>query len=179
MGPREHSITREGTATGVVGAALVAAWYFVGDVLAGRPLRTPSLLGQLVFRRDFASPFQRVFPEVLAGITVMHVLLFVLAGIGLTFLIHLAGRHPSWRMGVWIGLVVAFGLFSGLTVMLTTASGQRLPLWSVLGGMLVGFVGMAWHLWRRHPRLAQSFREAPLGSEEPPPPYPRERGRKG
>jgi uncharacterized membrane protein YgdD (TMEM256/DUF423 family) len=59
-------------------------------------------------------------------------------------------------MGVWIGLVVGFALFCGVTFMLTTASQHRLPLWSVIGGTLAGFVGMAWYLWRRHPRLEQS-----------------------
>jgi len=172
MESREHSITREGTATGVVGAALVAIWYFVCDVIAGSPFRTPSLLGQMVFQRDFASPFPHMIPEELAGVTVMHVLVFVLAGIALTFLIHLSTREPSWRMGVWIGLVVAFGLFAGMTFMLTTASGKPLPLWSVLGGTLVGLVGMAWYLWRRHPRFERSFQEAPLGSEETPPRHP-------
>ncbi len=102
-----------------------------------------------------------MIPEELAGVTVVHVLVFAVAGIALTFLIHLSARDPSWRMGVWIGLVVAFALFAGVTFMLTTASGQPLPLWSVLGGTLVGLVGMAWYLWRRHPRFERSFEEGP------------------
>src|SRR5438876_3203393 len=105
MGPREHSITQEGTAAGVLGAGLVAVWYFICDVVAGRPLWTPTFLGITVFRRDFAPAFRQALPEVLAGVTVVHVLAFVLAGMALTFLVHLSIRHPSWRMGAWLGLV--------------------------------------------------------------------------
>ena len=172
MGPREHSITQEGTAAGVFGAVLVAAWYLGFDVASGHPLRTPNVLGELVFRRDFAPGVRQIVPEVLAGVTMVHVLVFVLVGMALTFLIHLASGHPSWRMGVWIGLVVALGLFGGITLMFTTLSRQFLPVWSVLGGMVVGFTGMARYLWQRHPRLEQSFRDAPLGSEEGPPAHP-------
>ena len=75
-------------------------------------------------------------------------------------------------MGVWIGLVVAFGLFAGLTYMMGTATGDRLSSWSVLSGSLFGVLGMGAYLWQRHPRLVRSFRQAPLGDEVKPPPHP-------
>jgi hypothetical protein len=172
MAQREHSITREGTVAGVVGGALVALWYLVFDIAKGQPLRTPTVLGEMVFSGDFAPPVRPIVPEAVAGMTVVHLLVFVLAGMFLTYLVHLSVRNPAWRMGVWIGLVIGFGLFGGITYMVTTASGNALPAWSVFGGSLVGFAGMAWYLWRRHPRLEQTFREAPLGAEEPAPGHP-------
>jgi hypothetical protein len=48
---------------------------------------------------------------------------------------------------------------------------------SVIAGSLLGVLGMAGYLWRRHPRLARSFHEEPLGSEVRPPPHPPERPR--
>ena len=90
----------------------------------------------------------------------------------LTLLIHMASRNIALRMGVWIGLVVTFGLFSGLTYMMGMATGERLSPWSVVSGSLLGVLGMGGYLWRRHPRLSRSFDEAPLGSEVKPPPHP-------
>jgi hypothetical protein len=41
-----------------------------------------------------------------------------------------------------------------------------------VSGSLLGILGMAGYLWRRHPRLGGSFDEAPLGDEVKPPPHP-------
>lgn len=172
MHPQQHSTVREGTITGILGAVLVALWFFVFDTAAGVPFRTPNVLGKILFRGDVTPGVRSIIPGIVAGYTLVHLILFILVGIGLTYLIHLATRDPAWRMGVWIGLVVAFGLFAGMTFMLATATGERLPLWSVLGGTFVGVAGMAGYLWHRHPRLEQTFHEAPLGSEVPAPSHP-------
>ena len=95
------------------------------------------------------------------GYTVIHVLAFILVGMGLSFLVHLAARNPALRMGVWIGLTIAFGLFAGEMYMLGTASGERFSPWSVISGSLLGALGMAGYLWRRHPGLVQSCTRSP------------------
>jgi hypothetical protein len=75
-------------------------------------------------------------------------------------------------MGVWLGLVIAFGCFLGFLFTLYTATDQRFPWWSSLVGSVLGFGSMGWYLWRRHPYLRRTFREVPLGSEVKPPPHP-------
>ena len=162
MEAREHSTVREGLVAGLLGGTIVAAWYFVFDVAAGQPFRTPNVLGKVVFRGDLEPGVRDVVPGIVAGYTVLHLLMFALAGVGLTLLAHLAARNLALRMGVWMGLVVAFCLFAGLTYMATTATAQRVPLWSVVGGTLAGVAAMGWYLWRRHPRLASN---AQLGDE--------------
>lgn len=172
MHEEQHSTFREGIITGLIGALIVAAWYLVFDAAAGRPFHTPNVLGKIFFRGDLQPGVRNVVPGVVAGYTLLHLVLFALVGMGLTLLVHLASRNIALRMGVWIGLVVAFSFFAGLTYMLATATGERLPLWSVIGGSLLGVVAMGAYLWRRHPRLTGSFREAPLGDEVEPPPHP-------
>ena len=49
MYPAERSVVREGIVAGLIGAAVVAVWFFVFDLLRGRPFLTPTLLGSLVF----------------------------------------------------------------------------------------------------------------------------------
>jgi hypothetical protein len=159
---QEHSTVREGLVAGLLGATTVALWYFVFDMAAGKPFHTPNALGKVFFRGDLEPGVRDIVPQVVAGYTVLHLVIFALAGVGLTLLVHLAARNLALRMGLWMGLVVAFAFFVGLTYMLTTATGERVPLWSVAGGSLLAVAAMGWYLWRRHPRLAS---EAPLGDE--------------
>lgn len=162
MHAQEHSTVREGLLAGLLGATIVAAWYLVFDSAAGSPLRTPNLLGKVFFRADLDPGVREIVPGIVAGYTALHLILFALAGIALTFLVHLAARNLALRMGLWIGVVVTVCLFTGLTYMLTTATAERVPLWSVAGGSLLGVGAMGWYLWRRHPRLRSA---APLGDE--------------
>ena len=43
---QEHSIVREGLIAGFLGATAVAVWFFVVDLIGGRPLFTPNALGE-------------------------------------------------------------------------------------------------------------------------------------
>jgi hypothetical protein len=172
MHVNDHSTVREGAVTGIIGALIVAVWYLIVDTAGGQPFHTPNVLGKIFFRGDLTPGVRQIVPHVVLGYTVAHFLLFALVGMGLTLLAHLATRNIALRMGVWIGLVVAFGLFAGLTYMLGTATSDRVSPWSVVSGSLLGVLGMGGYLWRRHPRLGRSFDEAPLGAEVKPPPHP-------
>ena len=174
MHAERHSTVGEGVVTGVIGAVIVAAWYFIVDTAGGQPLHTPNVLGKIFLRGDLA-PADRIVPQAVLGYTVLHFAFFALIGVGLTLLVHLAIRNTSLRTGIWLGFLIAFGLFAGHTSMLATASGESFSPWWVLSGSILGVLGMAGYLWRRHPRLQRSFSEAPLGSEVPPPPHPPER----
>lgn len=167
----EHSTFREGLITGLIGALVVAGWYFVLDAAAGRPFHTPNLLGK-VFSRGDITPGRAIVPVAVVTYTAVHLLSFALAGIGLTLLAHLASRDLSLRMGIWIGLVVAWFFFAGLTFTVATLSGERLPLWAIILGSLLGAGVMAVYLWRRHPRLAKSFQDHSRGAEMEAPPHP-------
>jgi hypothetical protein len=174
MRVQEHSTFREGAIAGAIGAFVVALWYLVVDTAAGQPFHTPNTLGRIFFHGDLGPGRGHVVPEVVLGYAVLHFAFFALVGMGLTVLVHLAIRNIALRMGVWIGLVVAFGLFAGLTYMLGAATGDRLSPWSVVSGSLLGVLGMAGYLWRRHPLLGRSFDQAPLGGEGRAPAHPPE-----
>jgi len=162
MHAQEHSTVREGLIAGLLGAVLVATWYFVFDAAAGRPFHTPNVLGKVFFRGDLEPGVRQIVPGVVAGYTVLHVVMFAIVGTVLTLLVHLASRNLSLRMGLWMGLVVAFCFVTGVTFALNTATEARVPLWSVIGGSVVGIAGMAWFLLSRHPRIRS---EVPLGDE--------------
>jgi hypothetical protein len=169
MQGREHSVVREGTIVGILGAVVDAAWLLVFDVTSGRPLHTPNALGRVFFAGDVNPGAREISPEAVLGFTFVHVLTFLVGGIGLTGIVHLVSRNPAFRMGLWIGLVVAFAYFAGLAYMLTTSTGERVSFWSVAGGNLLALGAMGVYLWRRHPRLGTP---APLGAEVKTTPHP-------
>jgi hypothetical protein len=162
MQEHQHSVVREGVIVGLLGAVIDAAWLLLYDVAAAQPLHTPSALGRVFFAGDVNPGARDISPEAILGFTVIHLVTFLVGGIGLTGIVHVVNRNPAFRMGLWIGLVVAFGYLVGLTYMLTTSTAERVSFWSVAGGNLLAIVAMGWYLWRRHPRLGTS---APLGAE--------------
>lgn len=171
MRETRHSVVREGFMAGIIGAVLVAVWYFIVDVAAGAPLRTPQMIGQLLLHGN--GGFDRaVSPGAVLLATIFHGAAFVLLGIALTALVHLASREIAWRMGVLIGLVVAAGFAAGMIFAVTPATGERFSSWVVIGGSLIAVAGMAAYLWNRHPLLAASFRDVALGDETESPPHP-------
>lgn len=169
MQGRDHSLVREGTIVGILGAVVGAAWLLLFDVAAGRPLQTPNALGRVFFAGDVNPGAREISPEAVLGFTVAHVLTFVVGGIGLTGIVHLVSRNPAFRMGLLIGLVVAVAYFAGLAYMLTTSTGERVRFWSLAGGNLLALGAMGVYLWRRHPRLGT---RAPLGAEVKTTPHP-------
>ena len=119
---------------------------------------------------------QRIVPLYVAEYTLLHFAAFLIAGVVLAGLTHLAVRNLAFRMAVWMGLVIAFLYFLGFLFMLYNLTDQRFPWWTGLGGSLLGVGTMGLYLWRRHPELRASFKEVPLGAEVRSPPHPRERG---
>jgi hypothetical protein len=170
MPPAQHSILRNGIVTGLIGGGVMALWYFLVDAAAGQPFHTPNVLGKILFHADLRPGTATVAPGAVAGYTVLHFLVFVVVGTLLSLVTHLASRNLAFRMGIWIGLVVAFAFLAGILYMLTLATGERLPLWSVLGGSFLAVASMAWYLLRRHGRLMDTGR--PLGDEVESPPHP-------
>lgn len=171
MPHQQHSTLREGLLTGLIGGLLVAGWYLAVDLGRGQPLYTPNLLGQVFVARD-TMPAVHIMTEAVVEYSLLHFGVFLLLGVVLAGLTHLAIRNPTLRMGVWLGLVIAFLGFLGFLFMLYSATDERFPWWPALGGSLLGIGSMGLYLWRRHPALRETFREAPLGAEVKPPPHP-------
>ena len=172
MGDQQHSTIREGLLAGLIGGLVVAAWYFAFDVGRGAPLHTPNILGQVLVSGDTMPAVRQIMPEAVLQYSLLHFAFFLVLGIALTGLTHLASRNPALRMGVWIGLVVGFLFFLGLLRALSSLTDQRFPLWAAVGGSLLGIGSMGLYLWRRHPGLRGTFDHAALGDEVKPPPHP-------
>ena len=73
-------ILREGFVAGLIGAAAVALWFLVVDIVARTPFFTPAMLGSALFWGE-TDPSVVVpgVPNVI-GYTMTHIVLFTLAG---------------------------------------------------------------------------------------------------
>jgi hypothetical protein len=78
--PHGRSLLREGLLAGILGGLAVALFFGVVDARHGRPLRTPSLLGQVIFLGIPARQAQGNDPALALAYTVLHLTVFV--GIG-------------------------------------------------------------------------------------------------
>jgi hypothetical protein len=142
----------------------VALWFFALDLISGHPLRTPSVLGQvLLFGERSPDVVHPVFDALLVY-TVFHFAVFVVFGIVMAWLVRLAVQHAIARFAVVI-LTVAFEVFFyGFISVLSTQLGGYFPAWTVLAANLLALVVMGIYFWRTHPSIRDSLHEEALGA---------------
>jgi hypothetical protein len=149
------SVLKEGTIAGILGAAGVAFWFLIVDLVTGRALATPELLGQSLFsvlgKGIDWSPMQYVL-----AYTVVHVAAFAIVGMVTVAIIHASNRTP----GVLAGLVLLFAVieagFYGLTVFLSEGEILGNLAWYQIGAAnLLAAALMGGYLLREHPGLGE------------------------
>lgn len=151
----ERSVLREGIIAGLIGAAIVAVWFFVFDIARGRPFLTPGILGAFVFSGPDASLTPALGP--ILGYTVLHGLAFVAFGVVAATMMAMSEREPA----LFIGFIVLFACFEAFFFGVLGAFGQsmrgELVWWAVLVGNLLASLGMLWYLFRAHRALPRSL----------------------
>src|SRR6059036_720629 len=147
----------EGILAGVIGAATIALWFLALDGVKGRPFYTPTVLGTALFRGGTGLATPDALPidfEMVLSFTWVHVLAFLIIGVGASRLLGLAERNPSFGFGIVLRFVVfEFGFL--LACMLFAEPVLRALTWpEVLVGNLLAAAAMAAVFRRRHPQLA-------------------------
>jgi hypothetical protein len=147
------AIYTEGIRAGLAGAATIALWFFILDVLRGRAFWTPSILGTAVFHgADAVANPASIEPsfEMVLSFTWIHTLAFVLVGIVAAWLIALAERDPNYGFGI----LLLFAIFESAFVvacMLFFAPVLDALAWpSVVVGNLLAALAMGAVFWPRH-----------------------------
>jgi hypothetical protein len=147
---------REGMVAGILGAATVAVWFLLVDVVSGRPLWTPSLLGSALFRRGAGLDALATLPvslEMVLMFTWVHGLAFAaLGGVAARLLGHVE-RHPSVGFGVLLFFVVFQFAFTAVASVFAAPVLRALSPWTVLVANLLAAAAMAVYLRRQHPGL--------------------------
>ena len=157
-----HPLLHDGVIAGLIGATVIAVWFFIFDALAGQPFFTPATLGHGLLDVLGKQPVQddSMVIHVLAY-TVFHFAAFMLVGLVTSLIVFLAQREPSILFGFLV-LFVAFELgFYGLVGLLHQATALREFAWyTVLAGNLLAALAMGWYFWRTHKELAEEFRHS-------------------
>src|SRR2546425_554946 len=73
-------VLREGFIAGLIGAAAVALWFLLVDVIAGRPFFTPAMLGSAVFWGVHNPSMVVIEYSRIIGYTMIHVSAFIIVG---------------------------------------------------------------------------------------------------
>ena len=157
MNGGERSVLREGIVAGLIGATVVAVWFFVFDLARGRPFLTPGVLGAFVFYGgNTAVGAEPAFGPIL-GYTVLHGLAFIAFGVMAATIMAMSEREPA----LFIAFIVLFACFEAFFFGVLGAFGQSmhgaLVWWAVLVGNLLASVAMLWYLFRAHRALPRSL----------------------
>ena len=121
--------------SGLLGGAAVALFFLFVDLLDGRPLFTPSLIGSVIFHGVAAGDVATLQLDAAAYYSIVHIAVFAALGGAASFLVHeveLHSRHP---------VVVLLVLFAILEVGIVTVAPLALP--GVVEELGVGRVGVA------------------------------------
>jgi hypothetical protein len=149
---------------GVIGATAVAIWFFVVDLVGGRPLFTPQVLGEGLLSIFGSSP-ESAAVDVIAY-TIFHYAAFILVGTLAVVLVHAGERRPSVLAGSLI-LFVAIELgFYGIVAMLEETVLGNFAWYQILAGNLLAAVLMGTYLWRAHPALRDGLVRALEGTSD-------------
>jgi len=158
---RGHPALMRGVVNGLIGAAVVAAWFFVLDVASGTPFHTPAALGSALLL-GAAGPGEIVVTFGLVAVyTVVHVAAFVIAGVVFVALAEQVERVPAMALLVLLTAILLEGL-----VLATIGVGAQWVLgtvgwWSVAVANVLAVLAMGWQVWRTYPMLQRRLLEHP------------------
>lgn len=159
-GTRGGHVLREGITVGLIGAAIVMLWFFLVDLAAGMPLRTPALLGAALF--DGAQDMTAVTPtaRLVVGYTAVHLAAFVALGLGVAGLFALAESEKRVLALIFmLGCCLAV-VFLAMVYVLSQWLGQVVTPWIFLTGHIFAAFAIVALLAFFHGRLLRKMPEA-------------------
>lgn len=152
------AVAEDGLFAGVIGALVVAVFFLVVDTLQGRPLFTPSLLGTVLFTDTPAAQVAEVNIPMMFAYTGVHMILFLIAGLGAAIMVQQFEAHPAVGM-VLVILFICFEVgFLALAWALMPGVIGALGAWLVAIANLLSAGAMALYLlWYSHPGALRSL----------------------
>jgi hypothetical protein len=157
----ERSVLARGAATGLIGAVVVAAWFFLLDIAAGRALFTPAALGSALFLQAQSISEVRMTAGVIAGYTALHITLFMGAGLLFVAAADYLERRPSRVLLLFLSAIV----LEGLVIAVLSSQAEwvlgAIGIWAITVANILAIVSMSWWAWRTHPRLTQRLPRTP------------------
>lgn len=156
---RGHPVITQGILTGMVGAGVVALWFFLLDIAGGDPFRTPASLGSILFLGATGPDEVQVDVGIVAGYTIVHLLAFGAIGIVFVGVARQIERIPGLAYLVALAFIVLEAVSFGALVSLGNWVIGDLSLWTIGTGNLLAIAAMAWFVWRHRSTLRERLVE--------------------
>jgi hypothetical protein len=160
----DGTIGKQGVVSGLLGGSAVAVWFLLLDVVAGRALYTPNVLGQVVVFRNVEPVTTSLDLAAIVAYTAVHFIAFIALGLVVATLMRLATDQPYFRIAIVILLVTFEFFFAFFMLMLSEITAQAFPFWAVLTANGLAILAMGVYFYRRHPALIAALRRVPLGT---------------
>lgn len=148
----------DGLVAGLIGAAAVALWFLVMDLLFREPFYTPGALGSLVFLGVGGAEDVVISAGTVLGYTILHVTAFLLLGVVVSTVLTGVETNPGLFGAAVILFTISAVVFIGLVTFLGVWLLAEMALWAVLVGNLLAAAAMVVYLGRRHPVLREELR---------------------
>jgi hypothetical protein len=159
----EHEVVREGIVAGLIGAAVVAAWFLLVDVIGGRLFFTPAALGSVILHEATSVAAVHLDAFTVLSYTVLHLAAFIATGLVAAGIVsYAADRHPYVLLGAVLLFVTFETFFIGLLTVVAQWLLELIPWWSIAVANLLAAAAMGWYLWHQHPALAAALRDPEL-----------------
>lgn len=144
---------QQGIIAGLLGAATIAIWFFVVDLVSGRPFYTPNVLGTALFRHGIGLDQPQTLPiswEMVLVYTWVHGLVFCAVGGVAAKLLDLAEHNVNAGFGILLLFVIFEFGFVGAAFVFAEPLLHALAWPSVLIGNLLAAGAMTAYFWRHH-----------------------------
>lgn len=154
-------LVREGVIAGLIGATVIAVWFFFVDLITAQAFFTPRTLGRGMLSVLGPVPAGQSAVLIVALYTIFHYAAFVVLGLIAAMIVNLANREPSILLGfvvLFAATEVGFYAFVGLLQQATPLG--SLAWYNVMIGNLLAAAAMGMYLLRAHPVLRDQFRHA-------------------
>ena len=143
-------VAREGVMAGLLGAIVVAIWFLGYDFASGQVLRTPAMLGAMIFRQAPLAAAATVTAPLVIGYTVLHSFAFVAFGVAIAILLAASEWEPLLALGVFLLFAVFEVFFVGFVTLLDQSVVQALGWWKIVGGNILALLAMTAYFLRGH-----------------------------
>lgn len=153
----EKSVGRQGVTVGIIGAATVAAWFLLLDVIQGRPFFTPAVLGSSLFLGLQDLEQVEITAGVVLAYTALHVAVFILLGIAVVAAVRRARRTPPLILGIILVFVTFQALFMGSLAIAAEYILGALAWWGIAVGNFLAALTMGIYIWTKDPALKEAL----------------------
>jgi hypothetical protein len=155
---RAATIAEDGLFTGALGGLTVAVFFLIVDVLEGRPLFTPSLLGSVLFLRESVEAVTSVNIPMVFAYSGVHFAIFVAAGMAAAFMVSEFEANPPVGIVLLLLFICFEAGFFGITVGIAPGVIGVLSAWLVgIANLLAAGAMAAYLLWWSHPNAFRSL----------------------